>query len=155
MVRGVPYRQASLYKWWGLGTDNTMRISKNLTCLRNITCAMTSRDTPELLISMVGLEDAISPDSCRHSEDMELHSVNYLHYGAPKHWYCIPPEHSGRFEEWVKGMVPDCFRQCSEFFRHKVRMQARRFPAGQTRPDHCPRMQASISVGLYVLLTNP
>ena len=58
--------------------------------------------------------------SFRHSEDMDLHSINYLHYGAPKHWYCIPPEASERFEAWVKGMVPDCFRQCSEFFRHKA-----------------------------------
>jgi len=57
----------------------------------------------------------------RHSEDMDLHSVNYLHYGAPKYWYCIPPEHRERFERWVKDQVPDCFRGCSEFIRHKVR----------------------------------
>lgn len=54
-----------------------------------------------------------------HSEDMDLHSVNYLHYGAPKYWYCIPPEHRERFESWVRGLVPDCFRECSEFIRHK------------------------------------
>jgi len=54
-----------------------------------------------------------------HSEDMDLHSVNYLHYGAPKYWYCIPPEHRERFERWVKDQVPDCFRGCSEFIRHK------------------------------------
>ena len=59
---------------------------------------------------------------CRHTEDMELHSINYLHYGAPKHWYCIPPAHRERFETWVKGLLPDCFRACSEFFRHKVRL---------------------------------
>ena len=52
---------------------------------------------------------------------MDLHSVNYLHYGAPKYWYCIPPEHRDRFERWVKDQVPDCFRECSEFIRHKVR----------------------------------
>jgi jumonji domain-containing protein 2 len=51
---------------------------------------------------------------------MDLHSVNYLHYGAPKYWYCIPPDHRDRFEAWVKGLVPDCFRECSEFIRHKV-----------------------------------
>ncbi|MEW5315471.1 MAG: hypothetical protein WDW38_006897 [Sanguina aurantia] len=54
-----------------------------------------------------------------HTEDMDLYSVNYLHYGATKHWYCIPPEHRARFETLCQGIVPDLFRTCPEFFRHK------------------------------------
>ncbi|KAK9828707.1 hypothetical protein WJX72_001637 [[Myrmecia] bisecta] len=54
-----------------------------------------------------------------HTEDLDLHSINYLHYGAPKTWYCIPPAHRERFEVLVKGLLPDLFRSCPEFFRHK------------------------------------
>ena len=57
----------------------------------------------------------------RHTEDVDLHSVNYLHYGAPKSWYCIPPAHRARFELLVKGLLPDMFRACPQFMRHKVR----------------------------------
>ena len=51
---------------------------------------------------------------------MDLASVNYLHCGAPKAWYCIPPAHRERFERLLEGLLPDMFRACPEFFRHKV-----------------------------------
>ena len=59
--------------------------------------------------------------ACRHTEDMDLASVNFLHYGAPKSWYCIPPAHRERFERVLQGLLPDMFRACPEFLRHKVR----------------------------------
>ena len=27
-----------------------------------------------------------------HVEDMDLYGVNFLHFGAPKTWYCVPPQ---------------------------------------------------------------
>ena len=33
-----------------------------------------------------------------HIEDMDLYGVNYLHYGAPKSWYCVPPAHAYKLE---------------------------------------------------------
>lgn len=57
-----------------------------------------------------------------HTEDMDLASVNYLHFGAPKRWYCVPPAHRARFERLARGLLPDVFRQCPEFLRHKELM---------------------------------
>ena len=54
-----------------------------------------------------------------HTEDMDLHSVNYLHYGAPKTWYVVPPHGRERFEQLLNGLLPDLFRYCPEFLRHK------------------------------------
>ena len=54
-----------------------------------------------------------------HTEDMDLYSMNMLHFGAPKTWYCVPPEHRQRFEDMAKSLAPDLFQSCAEFLRHK------------------------------------
>ena len=54
-----------------------------------------------------------------HTEDVDLYSVNYLHFGAPKVWYCVPPKHRRRFESKVQSAVPDLFMHCDQFLRHK------------------------------------
>ena len=37
-----------------------------------------------------------------HVEDMNLNSINYLHFGQPKRWYSIPTRYSEKFENLSK-----------------------------------------------------
>uniref|UniRef100_A0A7S0VNE7 JmjC domain-containing protein n=1 Tax=Polytomella parva TaxID=51329 RepID=A0A7S0VNE7_9CHLO len=54
-----------------------------------------------------------------HKEDADLYSVNYLHWGAPKVWYCVPPSSQARFDGMASSMFPELARNCAAFVRHK------------------------------------
>jgi len=51
------------------------------------------------------------------TEDMDLYSLNYLHYGDSKTWYFIPPEYGYKLEQVARKIFPNdhCFNQ----LRHK------------------------------------
>jgi len=57
-----------------------------------------------------------------HVEDMDLYSVNYIHYGAPKTWYCIPPQFGYKLEQVAQKLFPDFAASCFNLLRHKAIM---------------------------------
>lgn len=54
-----------------------------------------------------------------HKEDLDLYSINYLHTGAPKVWYCVPPSESDKFDAMARQLFPELAGDCSQFVRHK------------------------------------
>ncbi|KAH6608148.1 hypothetical protein Trco_004461, partial [Trichoderma cornu-damae] len=55
-----------------------------------------------------------------HLEDVDLYSINYLHFGAPKQWYSIPQADARRFEAAMKSIWPADAKACDQFLRHKA-----------------------------------
>ena len=55
-----------------------------------------------------------------HKEDVDLYSVNYLHYGKPKFWYTIDLDHNNLFESVANNHFKDLYRECPEYLRHKT-----------------------------------
>lgn len=55
-----------------------------------------------------------------HLEDMDLFSINYIHFGAPKQWYSISQEDHIKFYNVMKEMWPQEHQHCKEFLRHKT-----------------------------------
>ncbi|KAI8323437.1 hypothetical protein GQ54DRAFT_310098 [Martensiomyces pterosporus] len=69
-----------------------------------------------------------------HVEDMDLYSINYIHFGAPKAWYSIPIEAHSRFEMSMQNVFATDYKACSQFLRHKAFLLSPRFLALQGIP---------------------
>jgi len=57
-----------------------------------------------------------------HVEDMDLYAINYLHYGAPKTWYCVPPQCGYMLEQIAQKLFPEMSGACFNLLRHKAVM---------------------------------
>ncbi|KAJ2722074.1 hypothetical protein GGI07_003561 [Coemansia sp. Benny D115] len=69
-----------------------------------------------------------------HVEDMDLYSINYIHFGAPKAWYAIPVDARHRFEMSMQNVFAQDYKTCSQFLRHKAFLLSPRFLASQGIP---------------------
>jgi hypothetical protein len=55
-----------------------------------------------------------------HLEDVDLYSINYIHFGAPKQWYSVSQEDARRFEAAMQTIWPNDAKHCDQFLRHKT-----------------------------------
>ncbi len=55
-----------------------------------------------------------------HVEDMDLYGVNFLHHGAPKTWYCVPPQYGYKLERIAAEVFPSMAQVCANMLRHKA-----------------------------------
>ena len=55
-----------------------------------------------------------------HLEDVDLYSINYIHFGAPKQWYSISQADARRFEAAMRNIWPQDAKNCDQFLRHKT-----------------------------------
>jgi hypothetical protein len=55
-----------------------------------------------------------------HLEDVDLYSINYIHFGAPKQWYSISQADARRFEAAMRNVWPNDAKNCDQFLRHKT-----------------------------------
>lgn len=55
-----------------------------------------------------------------HLEDVDLYSINYIHFGAPKQWYSVSQKDAPKFENAMKSIWPSDAKNCDQFLRHKT-----------------------------------
>jgi len=51
---------------------------------------------------------------------MDLYSINYIHFGAPKQWYSINQCDAEKFETVMRSHFPNDNKDCPQFMRHKT-----------------------------------
>lgn len=83
-----------------------------------------------------------------HIEDVDLYSINYLHFGAPKVWYCVSPGDRLKFENMAGQLFPELARSCKAFLRHKDILISPRV----LRAFNVPFQQAHQEAGEFVVL---
>ncbi|WVQ73686.1 hypothetical protein IAR50_003266 [Cryptococcus sp. DSM 104548] len=108
--------------WYGADTEGSLFADKdtpwNVAHLPNLLNRWDLRhlpgvNAPYLYFGMWGASFAW------HVEDMDLFSINYIHFGAPKFWYAIPQQQAERFERVLQAYFPEESRACDQFLRHK------------------------------------
>tara|TARA_B100000524_G_scaffold286320_1_gene161567 strand:- start:357 stop:2033 length:1677 start_codon:yes stop_codon:yes gene_type:complete len=83
-----------------------------------------------------------------HTEDSELQGVSYLHSGAPKVWYVVPPAYATRVRKLAADLFPEDATECAHFLRHKTCLLAPRI----FRESNIPLTRLVHTAGTFVLV---
>jgi hypothetical protein len=128
--------------WYGADTAGTLftdsTTSWNVGCLPSTLSRLLPRslaglpgvNTPYLYFGMWGATFAW------HVEDMDLFSINYIHFGAPKFWYAIPQGRALQLENTLASFFPADAAKCRQFLRHKSYLASPRLlTSSNARPN--------------------
>ena len=136
---------------YGADIANSSLFGKERACswnLSNLDSALRliGCDVPGVSSSMlyIGMYSTLFPF---HVEDCDLYSINYLHVGDPKSWYCVSPKERTRFESLARSKFPQDYLQCKEFLRHKTSIMS----PSTLRANGIPFMKAVQNAGEFVI----
>ncbi|XP_044732738.1 lysine-specific demethylase lid-like isoform X2 [Chrysoperla carnea] len=57
---------------------------------------------------------------CWHNEDHWTYSINYLHWGEAKTWYCVPGEYADKFEQTFMSVASELFEEQPDLLHQLV-----------------------------------
>lgn len=83
-----------------------------------------------------------------HIEDMDLYSINFIHVGAPKTWYAIPPAHGRAFEALADRLFPAESESCNAHLRHKRTI----YSPDVLRQNQIPFVKTTQEAGEFIIV---
>ncbi|KDD71959.1 JmjC domain-containing hydroxylase, partial [Helicosporidium sp. ATCC 50920] len=118
--------------------------------LRQLDCLLSEYDVPDIpgVTSPMTYFGSWKSFFGWHKEDIDLYSINFLHAGEAKIWYCISPSDAAKFEALARGLFPDLHARCPAFMRHKDIMISPKL----LRAHAVPFVQARQEPGEFVVL---
>ncbi|KAH8827175.1 JmjC-domain-containing protein [Flagelloscypha sp. PMI_526] len=84
-----------------------------------------------------------------HVEDMDLFSINYIHFGAPKFWYAMPQQRANSFEDIMRQTFSTSpGTKCSQFLRHKSYLVSPSILDGNAcrKPNFCVQQEGEFMI---------
>lgn len=80
----------------------------------------------------------------QHTEDMDLYSINYLHFGKPKTWYAVPPQYGRQLEKLANKYFPASYRSCNACkYMHAKKIRLMVYSSDHTRIDFASQICAT------------
>lgn len=108
---------------YGAGVDGTYMVSNddnwNLNSLKTYLRTEIKHDIPGINTPFIYF-GAWGSTFAFHTEDIDMPSINIMHYGSPKLWYIVPPKYGKALEKVMDDTFEASKNQCSAHYRHKL-----------------------------------